>query len=259
MVTDELIEIMAPALAAGLLIALAHAPLGIEVLRRGIIFIDLAVAQIAGLGLVVAGIFFHHSEGWIGQLTALAFALVGGLFFRFAERVLPRQLEAIIGCSFVLSASVALLLLADQPHGGQEIQHMLSGQILFVTWTDFFKHAPVYGSILVLWFLRPGVRSGIWFYVIFSLAITSSVQLVGVYVVFASLILPALASVRSEKPHRIGWLCGILAILTGIGMSTWLDLPAGPFLVITYTLVCLAILAGRRGLATAPDTAGVTR
>lgn len=247
MPSSEMLEIIGPALAAGLVIALVHAPLGIEVLRRGIIFIDLAVAQIAGLGLVLAGILFHNANDLIAQITALLCALLGGLFFRGAERWFAKQLEAIIGCSFVVSASLALLLLADEPHGGEEIQHLLSGQILFVTWDDVVQHLPVYSVILLLWFVRPTVRGGIWFYLLFSLAITSSVQLVGVYVVFASLILPALACIGATSgAYRWSWLCGLLAITAGIFISTLVDLPAGPFLVISYTGSCALILAIRR-------------
>lgn len=248
MLSNEMLEIIGPALAAGLIIALVHGPLGIEVLKRGIIFIDLAVAQIAGLGLIIASITFHEPDGWTAQLIALACALIGGLFFRFVERFMPRQLEAIIGCSFVLAASLALLLLADEPHGGEEVQHLLSGQILFVTWQDFFNHLPVYSGILLLWLLWPRVRGGIWFYILFSLAITSSVQLVGVYVVFASLILPALASINTGRSYLRAWLCGIVAVISGILVSTWLDLPTGPLLVITYTTTCIVILAANYAL-----------
>ncbi len=245
MPSSELLEIIGPALAAGLVIALVHGPLGIEVLRRGIIFIDLAVAQIAGLGLVLAGLIFQEADGLIGQCIALVCALLGGLFFRAAERFFPRQLEAIIGCSFVLAASLALLLLANEPHGGEEVQHMLSGQILFVTWDDFFRHLPVYSAVFTLWFVYPKLRGGIWFYLLFSLVITSSVQLVGVYVVFASLILPALAAISAARPYLWSWLCGALAILAGIVLSTWMDVPAGPFLVISYAVACLLLLGVR--------------
>ena len=248
MFSNEMLVIIGPAFAVGLIVALAHAPLGIEVLRRGIIFIDLAVAQIAGLGLIIASTEFHLDGGWAAQGIALLFALVGGLFFRFVEQTFPRQLEAIIGCSFILAASIALLLLADQPNGGEEVQHLLSGQILFVSWRDFWLNLPIYAVILACWFLRPSMRQGIWFYVLFALAITASVPLVGVYVVFASLILPALASVKASRPNLMAWLCGVGAVLFGILVSTWMDLPAGPFLVIAYAIACLAVLGGR-GLA----------
>jgi zinc/manganese transport system permease protein len=236
-----MIEIVGPALVAGLMIALTHAPLGLEVLKRGIIFIDLAVAQIAGLGLVMSGVFLHEPSAWQIQAVALIFAILAGLFFRLIETIMPKQLEAIIGCSFVLSASLALLLLADHPHGGEEIQHLLSGQILFVTWQDVLKHAPVYATILALWFIKPSVRKGIGFYLIFAMAITSSVQLVGVYVVFASLILPALAAINSKHKHIAAWMCGISSVLLGILCATIFDTLAGPVIVISYVLVALSI------------------
>lgn len=249
MLNSDMLEIVGPALAAGLMIAFTHAPLGLEVLKRGIIFIDLAIAQIAGLGLVMAGTFLHEPSGWMMQAIALTGALLAGLCFRFTETVMPRQLEAVIGCSFVLSASLALLILADRPHGGEEIQHLLSGQILFVTWPDILKHAPVYGIILALWFIRPSIRNGIGFYLLFSMAITSSVQLVGIYLVFASLILPALAAIKARHKHLVAWSCSVTAILSGIILATWYDIPAGPFIVITYVISAMlygVILTRRR-------------
>ncbi len=241
----ELLEIVGPAFIAGLMVALTHAPLGLEVLKRGIIFIDLAVAQFAGLGLVAASLYIHSTAWWVAQCAALTCAMLAGLFFRLIERKVPQQQEAVIGSSFILAASFALLLLADHPHGGEEVQHLLSGQVLFVTWLDVLTHSPVYAAILTWWFLIPAVRSSRWFYLLFALAITSSVQLVGVYVVFASLILPALASVNSIRPHMTAWLCGILAVITGVALSALLDLPAGPLLVIVYTVMCLLVLAAR--------------
>ena len=98
-----MISIVGPALVAGLMIALTHAPLGIEVLKRGIIFIDLAVAQIAGLGLVAAGTLLHEPGAWVMQAIALACAVLAGLFFRKLEKAIPQQLEAVIGVSFVLA------------------------------------------------------------------------------------------------------------------------------------------------------------
>ena len=168
MISNEIIEIVGPALAAGLMIALTHAPLGIEVLRRGIIFIDLAVAQIAGLGLVAGHLLLHDPSPWLIQFIALGCAIAAGLFFRKVETAIPERQEAIIGCTFVLAASLALLLLADHPHGGEEVKHLLSGQMLFVTWADVLKHAPIYALILLVWFSRPAVRSNIGFYLLFA-------------------------------------------------------------------------------------------
>ena len=248
MLTGELLEIIGPAVVAGLMIALTHAPLGIEVLRRGIIFIDLAVAQIAGLGLVVGNMFIHDPSPWLIQLIALGCAVAAGLFFRKVETAMPERQEAIIGCAFVLAASLALLLLADHPHGGDEVKHLLSGQMLFVTWADVAKHAPIYALILLVWFFKPEVRNNMGFYLLFALAITSSVQLVGVYVVFASLILPALAAVHAKKrPHLIAWLCGVAAVLSGIAFAAAFDMPAGPIIILSYTATALVIRGGRIG------------
>ncbi|MDA8653520.1 metal ABC transporter permease [Alphaproteobacteria bacterium] len=241
MISSEMVSIVGPALIAGLMIALTHAPLGIEVLKRGIIFIDLAVAQIAGLGLVAASVWLHEPSIWLMQAIALICAIAAGLFFRRIEKTMPEQQEAIIGVSFVLAASLAILLLADHPHGGEKIQHLLSGQMLFVTWTDVITHAPIYVFILLAWFLKPSLRQGISFYLLFALVITSSVQLVGVYVVFASLILPALAAMKSKAIYLTAWLCGVLAVTTGIIAAMMVDVPAGPVIVLSYVMSSIII------------------
>ena len=238
---NDLLTIIGPALLAGLIITITHAPLGIEVLRRGIIFIDLAVAQIAGLGLLISNLYFNNDQSWLPQLIALIFALIAAYFFRMVENKIKSQQEAIIGVSFILAASLSILLLADHPTGGEEIRHLLSGQMLFITWPDVFLHLPIYILILVLWFL-PINLNGIGFYILFSLAITSSVQLVGVYVVFASLILPALAALKRIRPYKIAWISGLISVLLGILCSVIFDLPAGPILVVSYVIVTILIV-----------------
>ena len=210
-------------------------------LKRGIIFIDLAVAQIAGLGLLVSNLYLSHNLGWLSQIVALMFAIIAAFFFKMIENRIKSQQEAIIGVSFVLAASLAILLLADHPTGGEEIRHLLSGQMLFITWPDVFLHLPIYILILVLWFL-PINLNGIGFYILFSLAITSSVQLVGVYVVFASLILPALAALKRKRPYKIAWISGLISVLLGILCSVIFDLPAGPILVVSYVIVTILIV-----------------
>ena len=241
MISSEIFIIIGPALLAGLIITITHAPLGIEVLKRGIIFIDLAVAQIAGLGLLVSNLYLSHNLGWLSQIVALMFAIIAAFFFKMIENRIKSQQEAIIGVSFVLAASLAILLLADHPTGGEEIRHLLSGQMLFITWADVFIHLPIYLLILILWFL-PINLNGIGFYILFSLAITSSVQLVGVYVVFASLILPALAALKRTRPYKIAWISGLISVLLGILCSVIFDLPAGPILVVSYVIVTILIV-----------------
>jgi len=241
MINIELISIIGPALLAGLIITVTHAPLGIEVLKRGIIFIDLAVAQIAGLGLLISNLYFSNFPTWLSQIIALTFALLAALIFRIIENKNKTQQEAIIGVSFILAASLSILLLSDHPSGGEEIRHLLSGQMLFITWQDVLLHLPIYILILVLWFLPININ-GIGFYILFSLAITSSVQLVGVYVVFASLILPALAAVKSLNPYKVAWLSGLISIVLGIIFSVIFDLPSGPVLVVSYVIVTILIV-----------------
>lgn len=246
----ETLEIVIPATVAGLMIALIHGPLGIEVLRRGIIFIDLAIAQIAGLFVVVTKLWLHEPSWIVTQIAAVGAALLAAAFFRWVEKALPLEQEAIIGSCFILSASAVLLVLANHPHGGEEVQHILSGQILFVSWADVVAFLPVYAAAALLWFLVPPIRRGLWFFILFAVVVTASVQLVGVYVVFASLILPALA-VNTMDGSRLGAaiLCGFIAVLSGIAASTLADLPAGPVLVFTYALSMLACrLLGRRAV-----------
>ena len=247
--SSETFEIIGPALVAGLMISLSHAPLGLEVLRRGIIFIDLAVAQISGLFLLIGSLTFHNPPWWLLQSIALSGATLSALAFRLVEKRLSRsssQQEAIIGSSFVLAASLSLLLLADQTHRGEKIQNLLSGQILFVTWQDVLSHLPVYIFVLGLWFTKPNLRKGLAFYLLFSLAITSSVQLVGVYVVFASLILSALAAVDTKRKQLSAWACGIFSVIIGMFAATAFDLLAGPMIVLAYAFTYAMVLGFRR-------------
>ncbi len=240
MISNELIAVAGPVLAACVMIALTHAPLGIEVLKRNIIFIDLAIAQIAGLGVLAASTLLHEPLWWQVQLAALIPALAAAFIFGVIEKRAAQLQEALIGCSFVLAASLCMLLLADHPHGGEEVQHLFSGQLLFVSWVDVAMHAPVYIAILALLFLRPErTRSNPLFYVVFAFAVTSSVQLAGVYVVFASLILPALAAYKCKHPNIVAWGCGLTAVTIGIAAAMLLDVPAGPVMVASYIAVAV--------------------
>lgn len=126
-------SILWPALAAGLLVTATHVPLGVQVLSRGIVFIDLAIAQIAGLGVILADWIGLEPQGWLVQACALLAAVSGALLLTWTEKRWPDVQEAVIGVSFVLAASGALLLLASNPHGGEHLKDMLVGQILWVT------------------------------------------------------------------------------------------------------------------------------
>ena len=237
-------SILGPAFVAGLLVLATHVPLGMEVLRRGIIFIDLAIAQMAGLG-ALAGLLFWPDAADGGATLAvqgcsLVAALSGALLLTWTERRFPDMQEALIGCLFVLSASLALLLIGQNPHGGEHLKDLLAGQILWVEWSQIWVVAGVYVVLLVAWFVfreRLG-RSG--FYVIFALAVTASVQLVGVYLVFASLIMPALATRKIGRGLTAGYLTGAVGLAAGLTLSALFDLSTGPTVVTTMAAGALA-------------------
>lgn len=247
----DLLDIVAPALVAGLMIASIHGPLGSEVLRRGIIFIDLAIAQIAGLCVLLVDLLAHEALWSMRQAAAMTAALLAAWFFRTVEKRLPAEQEPIIGACFVIAASAVLLALANHPHGGEKIEDILSGQLLFVSWADIAAFAPLYVGAVILWFGWPRVREGVGFFVIFALVVTASVQLAGIYVVFASLILPALAvnGMRSGSA-RGAVICGWVAVVTGITVSVWTDMPVGPLIV----FACAAVMLALRGAAALRST-----
>ena len=126
-------SILGPAIVAGFLVLSTHVPLGQEVLKRGIIFIDLAIAQIAGLGVLAAGVMGWEDHLWAVQLSAISAALLASAFLDWTEQRWPELQEALIGISFVLAATGSILLLAENPHGAQHLKDLLVGQILWST------------------------------------------------------------------------------------------------------------------------------
>lgn len=236
-------------LAAGLLVLATHVPLGRRVLQRGIIFIDLAVAQIAGLGVVGAQLLHVPEHGLVVQLIALAAALLGSLLLYWCERRWPQVQEAIIGSAFILAATGAMLLLAHHPHGAQQVEALLSGQILWVSSAQLPAIALIYAVVLLLWF-SPWWRGGaLKFYLLFAVAVTVSVQVIGVYLVFASLIIPALATrTMSAGALAAGYSIGAAGYMLGLAGSSWWDLPGGPMIVWMLAL-CALVFAAVRGLA----------
>jgi zinc/manganese transport system permease protein len=232
-------SILLPALVAGLLVLSTHVPLGRQVLARGIVFIDLAIAQVAGLGVTVSDALGFAPSGWRVQIAAAAAALVGALLLNWTEKRWPEVQEALIGVLFVFAACVELLLLANNPHGGEHLKDLLVGQILWVRIDHLWPIAMLYAASLVLWFGSRGRLGRIGFYVLFALVVTQSVQLVGIYLVFASLIVPALAA--RYFPERfalaIAYGFGIIGYVAGLALSSIFDLPTGA--VIVATLVAM--------------------
>lgn len=234
--------ILGPAMLAGLLVLATHVPLGQQVLQRGIVFIDLAVAQIAALGVIVADAMGWPPQGWAVQAAAVGAALLGALALTWTEKRWPEVQEALIGASFVLAASAGIMLLSNNPHGGEHLKDLLAGQILWASFSQLLPVAILTVAIVAIWFSM-GQRLGrAGFYLLFALAVTASVQLVGVYLVFSSLILPALAVRRWPQQQRLkgGYIIGALAYAIGLALSAIFDLPSGAVIVWTLALTGLA-------------------
>jgi zinc/manganese transport system permease protein len=233
------LSILGPALLAGLIVLSTHVVLGRLVLEKGIVFIDLAIAQVAGLGVVVADALGWEADGWRVQGAALAAALTAALVLVWTERRLGQLQEALIGVVFVVAASVEIIVLGFNPHGAEHLKDLLVGQIIWVGPAQLMAGALVAGPVLALASVTDLRRRPALFYGLFALCITQSVQLVGLFLVFASLILPALAAWRMPRPLLRGYGVGIVGYGLGLLASTWFDLPSGAAIVCT-----LAVLAG---------------
>jgi len=236
------VSILGPAFLAGLLVVSTHVPLGREVLRRGIIFIDLAVAQVAGLGVTIASTLGWAHHGWAVQISAVVAALLAAGLLNVTERAWPRIQEALIGAMFVLAATASILFLSGNPHGGEYLKDLLVGQILWVNLSTLWPILIVYAAVLATWF-GFGDRIGpIGFYAVFAVTVTASVQLVGVYLVFATLIMPALSTRGWTGGRRLAfsYLLGAAGYGLGLVVSGLADLPSGA--VIVWTLAVLGVL-----------------
>lgn len=240
-------SILGPAFLAGLLVLATHVPLGNQVLSRGIVFIDLAIAQLAGLGVIAAHALGWETQGWQTQLAAVAAALAGAMLLTFSERRWPQVQEALIGVLFVLAATGGLLLISSDPHGDEHLKDLLAGQILWVTLDDLMPVAALYAVVLAIWFGFRGRLGNLGFYALFAVTVTASVQLAGVYLVFASLIIPALAT-RGHANQAVrllrGYGVGMAGYVAGLGLSALFDLPTGA--VIVWMLAVFGALAAWR-------------
>jgi zinc/manganese transport system permease protein len=238
-----------PALVAGLLVLITHVPLGRAVLQRGIIFIDLAIAQIAGLGVIIAYTLGWEVHGIKTQLIALSTALIGAFLLGKTEHILKERQEALIGISFVLAATAGLLLLAHNPHGGEHLRELLIGQILWTTWDSLIPLALASLVFLFLYWKVPNLLHRPYFYLIFAIMITFSVQIVGVYLVFSSLIMPAFAVYKAQKHPLIqALLLGIMGYILGLLISLVLDLPTGATIVWSLFLMTALYLIIKKPL-----------
>lgn len=261
--------LLLPFLAAVIFVGM-HTWLGLQVLRRGVVFADLALAQLSALGATVAVAAGHAPGGPAGFSYALLFAAAGAVLLTFSRRVSAQvSQEAVIGIVYVLATALTVLVVDRSPQGAEHVKRMLVGDILTISASDVQTLALLYGAVGLLHLAcrrkllaaAGGAPTLLWdlvFYGSFGLVVTSSVALAGVLLVFAFLIIPAvigtLFSPRAGAALGIGWGAGTLASLLGFAASVALDLPTGAAMVAAFAAVLLgAVLlrAGPRGVVMA--------
>lgn len=259
-----------PMLASVVLVGI-HCQFGLQVLRRNVVFVDLALAQSAALGATVA-FMQGHLPGSVGSYAwSLGFAWGAALLLsliRFAPQRVPH--EALVGVLYVTAAAAALLLIERAPQGAEHLKQILTGSILMVSDADVRRVVPLYAVIGGLlwwaghkgWLARTGMAgwvADLLFYAGFGLVVTSSVAMAGVLLVFSFLIIPALVGlIWSDRPGRqllVGWLVGAATAVTGMLASYWLDTSPGAAMVCTFAMVLLAALL----LKALTDTEGAWR
>jgi zinc/manganese transport system permease protein len=244
---DAVSFLFLPALACIALVGV-HAYFGLQVLERNVIFVDLALAQVAALGATVAFLVGHPPQGLAAQGYALAFTLAAAAFLASTRRWSTRlPQEAQIGVLYVVAAAAALLAVDSAPQGAEHIRQILTGNILTVGWEELRWAVPLYAIVGVAYPLAaralerrwPGRWAGEFaFYAAFGLVVTSSVALAGVLLVFAFLIIPAAIGVlhaeRGRSRLAVAWIAGAAIAIAGLAISYRQDLSTGATLVCTY-------------------------
>ena len=273
-----MLDLIIPPIVAGLVILSIHAYLGLHVIGRGVIFVDLAFAQIAALGTTVAVLLgIGHGPGEL--LFALGFTLLGALIFSFTrmeESAVPQ--EAIIGITFVVSSAAVILIAGLTAEGAEHIRETMTGTLIWVDWPTIWKMAAAYAVVggfhfafrkrfLSLTFAPKGVEGRkLWdflFYMSFGVVIAFSVEVAGVLMVFSALVIPAVVAFlftnRFAAALLIAWGSGAVAIVGGIGASFYWDLATGPLLVCAFGLLVVVAAALRGVLRIRPDVAIIVR
>ncbi|MGC1321512.1 MAG: metal ABC transporter permease [Candidatus Udaeobacter sp.] len=239
--------------------------LGLHVVQRGIIFIDIAMAQMASLGICVAVLFRLDLESWTTFAIALAFTLTGAAIFSVTgKRTSQIPQEAVIGISYVVAAAAAVLLLSRAAEGDEEIKNMLVGNILLVTPREVWERFALFVAVGIFHFVfrrnfllvsfdrdgayQKGLRVRWWdffFYAVFGLVVTSFVRIAGVLLVFSYLIVPAVCGINlaTRSSHRllIGWIIALIGGIAGLFLSFWWDLPSGAAIVCTFGALLILI------------------
>ncbi|MCH7521134.1 MAG: metal ABC transporter permease [Candidatus Marinimicrobia bacterium] len=268
-----MIELLFWPFMAALVISTIHVYLGLHVVTRGVIFVDLALAQVAAVGATVAFLLGLEPGGIPAYLTALAFTLLGAVLFTLTrDRKTHIPQEAIIGITYVVAAAVMILLLSKAPEGGEHITTLMVGSILFVTPKLVGFTLALYLVIgVILYLFRENFlaasrlyqdpeamdRYRWWdflFYATFGFVVTSAVQIVGILLVFSYLIIPAVAGMMFYQTWRarliFGWILSIAANLLGMAASIWLDIPTGASIVATFGMLLVLLAVARSVLTT---------
>lgn len=265
-------DLLLPAFVASLILTGIHAYLGVHVVERGVIFVDLSLAQIAALGTTVAYLLGYdlHSTG--SYLVSLGFTFLGAAVFAVSrvhhKTRIPQ--EAVIGIAYAVAAAVSILVMSKATQETEHLKEMLVGNILSVTWRELGKTAALYALVGLFHYLfrerfllismhgpeaeKRGWNVRFWdflFYVSFGFVVTSSVAIAGVLLVFCFLIVPSVAAMlfaeRLGTRLAIGWSMGALVSAAGVALSFQLDLPTGATIVATFG-AALLLLAGVRTL-----------
>lgn len=267
------LSLFLPPLVACLVIVAIHSYLGLHVIAREVIFVDLSLAQMAALGSTVAILAGSQPDSTSAMLYALGFTTLGAAVFaltRTNEKG-PVPQEAIIGIVFVMASAAAILVADRTPRGGEAIKDILVGSLLWVTWPTIIRLAGIYAVVgLFHWVLRrrfltisfnpdvavaKGWRIRWWdflFYLSFGLVITFSVPIAGVLLVFSFLVVPAAIAFQFTRRQgalaALSWTAGTLASALGLWVSFHYDLPTGPVVVCMFGVVLLAAYLLRRAI-----------
>lgn len=263
-------DVLLPAFVAGLILTGMLAYLGVHVVERGVIFVDLSLAQIAALGTTIGFLFGYDVHSQTGYLFSLGFTFLGAAVFALSRvhRNTRIPQEAIIGIAYAVAAAASILAMSKATRETEHLKEMLIGNILSVTWGELARTAALYAAIGVFHFVfrkkfllisldegkaeRQGLSIRFWdllFYVSFGFVVTSSVAIAGVLLVFSFLIVPAVSAMlfaeRLGARLAIGWSMGAIASAMGVYLSYLLDLPTGATIV-TSLGAALLLLSGLR-------------
>lgn len=263
----EILQFLIMPFLASLILTGIHAYLGVHVVERGVIFVDLALAQIAALGATIAILLGMDPHGTGAYWISLAFTFLGAAIFSLVRSRRARvPLEAIIGICYAVASAAAILAMSKATGETEHLKDMLVGNILAVSRHDVIKTACLYGAIGLFHFIfrkkflaisidpetaeAQGISLRLWdflFYVSFGFVVTSSVAIAGVLLVFCYLIVPSVgAMLFSEtigKRLAIGWTMGTLVSALGVYLSVYWDLPTGATIVCTFGGVLLLMFA----------------